>query len=97
MYGVAGPDHGLFAVSWVDPGSSIVGEPVSVRHAQRSVSVRTALLYMGVVPKGGAKGLYIQHLDGQPIGEDGAYPKLEFTRLEIYKSPNGSGFFDSLR
>ena len=97
LYGIAGPDHGGFAVSWVEPGSSIIGEPVSIRHAQRNISVENVLLYMGVVPKGGVRGISLQQADGWVIGPNDATRKLEFTRLEVYTSPNGNGFFDTLR
>jgi len=97
LYGIAGPDYSGFAVGWVEPGSGIIGEPMSIRQVQRNISVENVLLYMGVVPKGGARGIFLQQADGQPIGEDGTFPKLEFTRLEVYASPNGRGFFDTLR
>jgi len=83
LYGIAGPDHGGFAVGWVEPSSSIIGEPVSIRQVQRNISVENVLLYMGVVPKGGARGISLQQADGWVIGPNDATRKLEFTRLEV--------------
>ena len=97
LYGIAGPDYGGFAVSWLEPASSIIGEPVCIRHVQRNISVENVLLYMDVIPKGGTRGIFLQQADGWVIGPNDASRKLEFTRLEVFTSPNGREFFDSLR
>ena len=96
LYGVAGPDYDNSSASWVEPGSSNVGESGSFRHATRKVSADGVLLYMDVTPKGGARGILLQQADGLATGPNDELQKLEVTDLEVYTSPKGGGFFLTL-
>jgi len=86
LYGLIDPGAGLFDVSWLEADTAaLAGEPPTRRRSWQSLSSSDRLLYMGIVPKGGAKGLVVAQADNR-VGPFLDSPSLTFTQLEVWKS-----------
>ena len=98
LYGLVEPGAGSFNVSWLEADTAALGgEHQTQRSSWKSIYMEDRLLYMGIVPKGGAKGWIVSQADNR-TNNDMQTPSLTFTRLEVWKSTgqiepaDGSGY-----
>jgi len=81
LYGNVGRSHGQAEVAWGDGNATVLNAvPTFPFTGESDSELSEALLFAGFIPEGGWTNFGLTNVD------DRNARKLEFTRLEVYKS-----------